>query len=80
MEKMTVVKADGTMDTQHSGAAKLLREKIAKRAAKEVKNGMYINLGIGIPTLSTNFLDPKLKVTFHSENGILGMGGYPTAD
>lgn len=38
---------------------------------------MYLNLGIGIPTLATNFFDPKIKVTIHSENGILGMGAYP---
>ena len=38
---------------------------------------MYINLGIGIPTLATNFFDPNINVTFHSENGILGMGAYP---
>jgi len=41
---------------------------------------MYINLGIGIPTLATNYFDPNIKVTFHSENGILGMGPYPTED
>ena len=38
---------------------------------------MYINLGIGIPTLTTNYIDPNARVTFQSENGILGLGGYP---
>ena len=53
------------------------REIIAKRLAKEVKNGMYVNLGIGIPTLMPHYLDPKIKIELHSENGILGVGDYP---
>ena len=50
---------------------------IAKRIAKEVKNRYYVNLGIGIPTLVANYIDPKLEVEFQSENGILGMGPFP---
>jgi 3-oxoacid CoA-transferase subunit B len=50
---------------------------IAKRIAKEVKNGYYVNLGIGIPTLVANYIDSKLEVEFQSENGILGMGPFP---
>jgi 3-oxoacid CoA-transferase len=53
------------------------RKRIAMRAAKYVKDGMYINLGIGIPTLTSNFINPEIDVTFQSENGILGMGGFP---
>lgn len=53
------------------------KKKIAERAAKMVKDGMYINLGIGIPVLITNFIDKELFVTFQSENGILGLGEFP---
>lgn len=53
------------------------REKIALRAAKEFKNGMYVNLGIGIPVLASTFVPPEIEVLLHSENGILGLGPYP---
>ncbi|MCK5442562.1 MAG: CoA transferase subunit B [Maribacter sp.] len=50
---------------------------IAKRIAKEVKDGDYVNLGIGIPTLVANFVQEDLGVEFQSENGVLGMGPFP---
>jgi 3-oxoacid CoA-transferase subunit B len=51
---------------------------IAKRIAQEVKDGYYVNLGIGIPTLVANFVRNDIEVEFQSENGILGMGPFPT--
>ena len=59
------------------GLGKNVREEIAKRAAKEIKNGMVINLGIGIPSLVPNYLQEETFVMFHAENGILGMGPTP---
>lgn len=59
------------------------RQIIAERAAREIKDGMIVNLGIGIPSLVPDFLDPAINVFFQAENGILGMGPTPptqTAD
>ncbi|RAU82999.1 3-oxoacid CoA-transferase subunit B [Pontibacter arcticus] len=53
---------------------------IAKRIAQEVENGMYVNLGIGIPTLVANYLPQGIEVVLQSENGLLGMGPFPTED
>ena len=54
------------------------REKIARRAEQEIENGNYVNLGIGIPTLVANFISPDKTVVLQSENGLLGIGPYPT--
>ena len=56
------------------------RNKMAERAAKELADGMYVNLGIGIPTLVSNYIPNGIDVTLQSENGMLGMGPFPTED
>jgi 3-oxoacid CoA-transferase subunit B len=56
------------------------REQLAERAAKELQDGFYVNLGIGIPTLVANFIPEGMDVTLQSENGMLGMGPFPTED
>ncbi len=56
------------------------KNQIAKRIAQELKNGYYVNLGIGIPTLVANYINPDIEVVLQSENGLLGIGPFPTEE
>ena len=56
------------------------QEQMAARAAEELQDGFYVNLGIGLPTLVANFVKPDIEVWLQSENGMLGIGPFPTED
>jgi 3-oxoacid CoA-transferase subunit B len=57
-----------------------MRERIVKRVARELKDGQCVNLGIGMPTMVANYLPADVSIVLHSENGMLGIGPYPTED
>jgi 3-oxoacid CoA-transferase len=78
IEKVVNAKEEGAdMAALGSGDTASKRERIVRRAAKEFKNGMYANLGIGMPMLAPSFVSPETSVVLQSENGILGLGPYP---
>ncbi|KAJ8285374.1 hypothetical protein GJAV_G00026090 [Gymnothorax javanicus] len=79
IEKRTVKKAQAEKPKPKK-ESDLVRERIIRRAALEFQDGMYANLGIGIPMLASNFIKPDITVHLQSENGILGLGPYPTEE
>ncbi|XP_007487472.1 succinyl-CoA:3-ketoacid coenzyme A transferase 1, mitochondrial [Monodelphis domestica] len=74
IERLSVRKDDGKAKSKSRDN---VRERIIKRAALEFEDGMYANLGIGIPLLASNFISPDMTVHLQSENGVLGLGPYP---
>ena len=72
IEKLIFDKNSGVKQSTKKPKNDVIREKIAKRAVKEVTDGMYVNLGVGIPTLVPAFIDPKFNIEYHGENGVLG--------
>jgi len=79
IEKVTLAQEKTDSGKPQNAAAKM-REKIVRRAACEFEDGMYANLGIGMPMLASNFIPDDMTVHLQSENGILGLGPFPTKD
>lgn len=80
IERLTLTSEKGSSSDKPNSPAAVMREKIVRRAAMEFKDGMYANLGIGMPMMASNFIPAGMTVHLQSENGILGLGPFPTKD
>jgi 3-oxoacid CoA-transferase len=67
-------------DTEKKGGVKAGRARVMRRAAKEFKNGMYVNLGIGMPAMASNYIPEGVKIELQAENGLMGIGPYPASE
>jgi 3-oxoacid CoA-transferase len=79
IERLALKTDEGFTINGQPGSQQESRLRIARRGAEEVKDGMYVNLGLGIPTIVSHVIDPRVKVEWQSEIGVLGVGPYPRA-
>merc|ERR1712079_314283 len=80
IERLTLTKPGGSASDKPDSPAAKMRENIVRRAALEFQDGMYDNLGIGMPMMASNFIPEGMTVHLQSENGILGLGPFPTEE